>query len=504
MGFKIINIISSKGVPKWGNAKKYIAVHYLGVDGQNNDLAPDGTGAHYYIYWDGTIYQRCSHDAIVYQVGTAGVYTQKHPLARNANCIGIEMCCHCDGNKALASDPKWYFTKETQEACVWLVQKLMKELGIPAANVLRHFDIVNKTCPAPYVHNNKYKTSWTWEEFKSRIIGASLTLYRVRMAWDKPETQLNAYYDLELAKKEADTHPGFSVYNEQGAVVYKSSAQPQPGEYTPEQWIDMIAPIAQEIAKKHAILPSVVIAQTSLETGWGKTDLAKKCNIVGMKADLINGTWKDFSTWTGRTYTKESPEVENGKTVMRKSVFRVYDSFSQCLYDYAGFLLHVRNDKGLKYARLQGLTDPAKVIRIIRIGTGTPDKPEGYCTDTAYEIKILNLIGKYNLTQYDSAMPENPQPAPQPDPQPIGTMYRVQVEADRSLEAAQKTITYIWEATKWKEKWQCFAEKSDGWWKVICGSFFDKKNAEARKEAIIQRFAAKGLYQDTFITEIKT
>ena len=50
-------------------------------------------------------------------------------------------------------------------------QKLMKEQGIPAGNVLRHFDIVNKTCPAPYVHNNKYKTSWTWDEFKAKIGG---------------------------------------------------------------------------------------------------------------------------------------------------------------------------------------------------------------------------------------------------------------------------------------------------------------------------------------------
>ena len=56
---------------------------------------------------------------------------------------------------------------------MWLVKKLRKELGIPAENVLRHYDIVNKVCPAPYVHNNKYRTSWTWSEFKSRISDGS-------------------------------------------------------------------------------------------------------------------------------------------------------------------------------------------------------------------------------------------------------------------------------------------------------------------------------------------
>ena len=171
--YKVINAISSTSVPLWGNKKQYIAIHYLGVVGQSHELASDGIGAHYYIYWDGTIYQRCSHDAIVWAVGTAGYYTQKHPYARNSNTISIEMSCKCDGDSTSADDPKWYFTEATQEACVWLVKKLRGGLGIPAENVLRHYDIVNKVCPAPYVHNNKYRTSWTWSEFKRRISDGS-------------------------------------------------------------------------------------------------------------------------------------------------------------------------------------------------------------------------------------------------------------------------------------------------------------------------------------------
>ena len=51
---KIINKINNTHVPKWGNQKKYIAIHYLGVDGQNNKVDAGGYGAHFYIYWDGT------------------------------------------------------------------------------------------------------------------------------------------------------------------------------------------------------------------------------------------------------------------------------------------------------------------------------------------------------------------------------------------------------------------------------------------------------------------
>ena len=164
---------SRNNVPQWGNAAQYIAVHYLGVVGQNNRVESGGYGAHYYIYWDGTVYQAADHNAILWQVGTGGYYTQKHPYARNSNTIGIEMCVKCDGNSSNASDPYWYFTGATQQACVDLVQKLMRDLGIPASNVLRHYDIVNKVCPAPYVNNNGYKGAWTWDQFKARVSGSS-------------------------------------------------------------------------------------------------------------------------------------------------------------------------------------------------------------------------------------------------------------------------------------------------------------------------------------------
>lgn len=235
---KIINAVSSSKVPKWGNQKKFIAVHYLGVVGQNHDLQSGGYGAHYYIYWDGTIYQRCSHDAIVWQVGTGGYYAQKHPQARNSNTIGIEMCCKCDGDTSQAGD-KWYFTKETQEACAWLVRKLMADENIPLKNVLRHYDIVSKCCPAPYVHNNKYKTSWTWDEFKARVAGSEVPnttpsetkYYRVRKSWNDEKSQIGAYTSLDNAIKACKS--GYKVFDDSGKQVYpetpNSDSKPSTG-----------------------------------------------------------------------------------------------------------------------------------------------------------------------------------------------------------------------------------------------------------------------------------
>ena len=46
----------------------------------------------------------------------------------------------------------------------------MKDYNIDINHVIRHYDVTGKICPNPYVKNNKLKTSWTWDEFKNKLI----------------------------------------------------------------------------------------------------------------------------------------------------------------------------------------------------------------------------------------------------------------------------------------------------------------------------------------------
>ena len=46
----------------------------------------------------------------------------------------------------------------------------MKDYNIDINHVIRHYDVTGKICPNPYVKNNKLKTSWTWGEFKNKLI----------------------------------------------------------------------------------------------------------------------------------------------------------------------------------------------------------------------------------------------------------------------------------------------------------------------------------------------
>ena len=60
-------------------------------------------------------------------------------------------------------------------------------------------------------------------------VPAMVTIYRVRLEWERPDTQIYATMDLELAKEEASKHEGYIVFNgETGEVVYDPWEEKEP------------------------------------------------------------------------------------------------------------------------------------------------------------------------------------------------------------------------------------------------------------------------------------
>lgn len=228
-----------------GNKIEFIVVHYLGVPNADNpNLYGGGYGGHYNIKRDGSVYKAADpKTAVVWHCGGglqgSGGHTF-HGICTNFNSIGIECgVCYTDTSVKDASGDsnQWYFTTETQESLVWLVSKLMDEYGISLDHVIRHYDVTGKICPNPYVKNNKLRTSWTWEEFKSRLAeyrkscsyaaegsaAAPVTAdawYRVRKSWGDAASQVGAFKVLDNAKACADEHPGYYVFDPDGKKVY--------------------------------------------------------------------------------------------------------------------------------------------------------------------------------------------------------------------------------------------------------------------------------------------
>lgn len=160
----IINkLLSLINFTKGNNRKiKYLVVHYVGAEGGARDNCRyfekfyRGASAHYFVGHAGEVWQCVEDKDIAWHCGAK---TYKHPEARNENSIGIEMCCRKRAGN-------WYFEDATVSSTIGLVKELMAKYNIPEENVIRHYDVMGKICPAPYVYNN---TKHTWDNFKKAL-----------------------------------------------------------------------------------------------------------------------------------------------------------------------------------------------------------------------------------------------------------------------------------------------------------------------------------------------
>lgn len=166
---KINKMISSYNFNKGVISRiKYIVIHYVGglSDAESNAKYFAGgdrnASAHYFVGTKGDIWQSVEDANIAWHCG-AKKYL--HPDCRNKNSIGIELCVKKKNpTSLLASDKDWYFTEETINSAVELTQELMKKYNVPNENVIRHYDVTGKICPAPFVHDGNQ-----WLEFITKI-----------------------------------------------------------------------------------------------------------------------------------------------------------------------------------------------------------------------------------------------------------------------------------------------------------------------------------------------
>lgn len=149
---------------------KYIVIHYTAGNGDSaknnaeyyaNNVV--GASAHYFVDEYDTVYQSVPDCDTAWAVGGTSKYI--HPYCRNANSISIELCSrNWNGKGKTATDSGWYFKEETINNAVKLTKELMEKYNIPIENVIRHYDVWGKICPAPFVNNPK-----AWENFKERL-----------------------------------------------------------------------------------------------------------------------------------------------------------------------------------------------------------------------------------------------------------------------------------------------------------------------------------------------
>ena len=164
---------------------KRICVHYTGdcgaaasrlaqfwknvAAGMFPDKPESWTSAQYIVGLDGEVIRCIPDNEIAYAAAN-----------QNADTIHIEVCYKQKSGR---------FEEKSIAALEKLVRSLMAKFKIPAAKVLRHYDLTGKLCPAYYVDDNR------WAALHERITSdrKSGALYRVQVGAFRSKDNAEAY-----------------------------------------------------------------------------------------------------------------------------------------------------------------------------------------------------------------------------------------------------------------------------------------------------------------------
>lgn len=142
------------------------------------------------------------------------------------------------------------------------------------------------------------------------------------------------------------------------------------------KFIDNIAPYAIQDMQKTTVLASITIAQAALESAWGNSAPAN--NLFGIKG---SGT------------TQTTQEYINGQWVTIKAGFRSYQSWLESIHDHSQFLIvNPRYAKAGFFKACMKLDYKEAAYSL---------QKAGYATDPSYASKLITIIDKWELHNYD-------------------------------------------------------------------------------------------------------
>lgn len=147
-------------------------------------------------------------------------------------------------------------------------------------------------------------------------------------------------------------------------------------------FIQQVAPEAQAMQNTYHVYASITIAQAILESQWGTSQLASQYhNLFGIK-----GTGTNSRVMTTKEYI-------NGKWIVTKGRFRVYDSWSDSIKDHTRLMLNGTDTNQQNYDRVVHATNYQEAARGLQ--------EAGYATDPDYAQKLISVIKAYKLYNYD-------------------------------------------------------------------------------------------------------
>lgn len=141
-----------------------------------------------------------------------------------------------------------------------------------------------------------------------------------------------------------------------------------------EEFVAYLKPYAEQAAEILGMDTSVLLAQSALETGWGKhiprrADGRSSFNLFGIKADR---------SWQGDSVGVGTLEYRNGVAQREQARFRAYETPADSFVDYVAFL-----KRNPRYGEALDSRTGEDFIRGLQ--------KAGYATDPRYANKILGI-----------------------------------------------------------------------------------------------------------------
>lgn len=157
-----------------------------------------------------------------------------------------------------------------------------------------------------------------------------------------------------------------------GSAAIGSAGQWPPS--SPRDFLSYLQPYAEQAAEALGMDASVLLAQSALETGWGRhvprrADGTSSFNLFGIKADR---------GWDGDRVSVGTLEYRNGVAQREQAKFRAYSSPADSFIDYVSFLR--RNPR---YRDALASASGEDFIRGLQRA--------GYATDPTYAAKVLSI-----------------------------------------------------------------------------------------------------------------
>lgn len=165
-------------------------------------------------------------------------------------------------------------------------------------------------------------------------------------------------------------------YENKLSSLQSQTLQPFYGWPDAKSFVNELWPHAEKAASRLGVSAHVLVAQSALETGWGRFAMKKPDGSVAFNLFGI----KSSHGWAGQNVMQQTLEFRQGAMQQETARFRAYDSVADALDDYVDF---VQSSPRYQYALQHNGSDVSYIKHLHKAG---------YATDPAYADKIINIM----------------------------------------------------------------------------------------------------------------